>query len=325
MNQQAKNAGASVPAVQEKAATIVEYFSSNDTKKAIKAALPKHLSADRYLRIVLTAFNKTPKLQRCSIASLWSSVLWLSQKGLEPDGYKAHLIPYGEECKVVIDYKGLVDLARRSKEVGDIHADVVREGDYFEFQFGTDPKLIHRPKTGNTGKITHGYTCVWLKGFDRPSFEVMDYESIVKIRDRSEGYKAYKAKKISTSPWITDEAEMCKKTVFRRHAKWLPVSEDFIDAVRQDFDSQDFDVDVPTKGADLMPEPIAEIPSSIAGDFISEVLVKQMTDMMRQFGIKDETFLAYLKETFKVETPQEVVNRDYPAVIDWMMKNKAKK
>lgn len=322
--------GSQVQAVQpEKKNELVEYFSSEQTRKAIKAALPKHLTVERYLRIVLTAFNRTPKLQRCSISSLWSAILWLSQKGLEPDGYKAHLIPYGDECKVVVDYKGLVDLARRSKEVGDIHADVVFERDTFSYEYGTNAHILHRPATGDRGKITHAYSCVVLKGFEKPSFEVMNIDEIYAVRDRSQGWLAFKAGKVGSSTWETgkpDEKEMMKKTVFRRHSKWLPVSEDFIDAIERDFDAPDFNqerqvVDLSPKEISVEDHPEAAKPK----DTITEDQARQILTLVESYKIKDEDFRNHIGAEYGIETVNQLPTKDIDKLMKWVNSNRKSK
>ena len=66
------------------------------------------------------------------------------------------------------------------------------------------------------------------------SYEVMSIDEIRAIRDRSQVWKAYAAKKIKSTPWSTDEAEMARKTVAKRHAKQLPSSADLDDLIRSD-------------------------------------------------------------------------------------------
>jgi len=151
-----------------------------------------------------------------------------SALGLEPDGRKAHLIPYGKVCKLIVDYKGLVDLARRSGEIADIHADVVCENDFFEYSFGTNGNLEHKPAIKEKGVVIAAYSYVKLKD-GSSSYEVMNLEEINAIRKRS--------KASGSGPWVTDWNEMAKKTVFRRHSKWLPVSSELMkSAVDKDYD-----------------------------------------------------------------------------------------
>lgn len=53
-------------------------------KSQLEMALPKHMTADRMMRLTLTEFSKNPKLQQCSSNSIFSSIIIASQLGLEP-------------------------------------------------------------------------------------------------------------------------------------------------------------------------------------------------------------------------------------------------
>jgi recombination protein RecT len=212
-------------------------------KQEIARALPRHMNPDRMIRVMLTAVNTTPKLLLCSRDSLLSALMKCSQYGLEPDGRHAHLIPFKKgdnyECQLIFDYKGLVNLVRRSGDVSDIHCDVVYEKDHFEFGFGTNGGLTHRPnlKEQDRGEITCAYSFVKLKD-GSTSYEVMPWWEIEKIKESSQGYQAFLKKYTSSSPWDTNWAEMAKKTVFRRHSKWLPLSFEVAEGVNAD-DDQD--------------------------------------------------------------------------------------
>jgi len=207
--------------------SIKELVTSAAGKKQFAMALPKHLSADRFLRVALTAFTRTPKLLQCTKESLTESLMDCSALGLEPDGRRAHLIPYGNKCQLIVDYKGLVELARRSGEISDIHADVVGENDFFEYSFGTNGNLEHKPAITGRGEIIAAYSFVKLKD-GSSSYDVMNLEEIEAIHKRS--------KAASSGPWVTDWNEMAKKTVFRRHSKWLPLSASLVSAIEKDYD-----------------------------------------------------------------------------------------
>lgn len=235
MAEQRKEPTKNVPGPAADKNDIRELIQSDSGKKQFALALPKHLKPDRFVRVALTAFTKNPKLLQCTKESLLSCLLDLSQMGLEPDGRKAYLIPFNDKdkgtivCTLIVDYKGLVDIARRSGEIADIHADVVCENDKFEYNFGTDSKLVHVPAVSNRGKVTQIYSFVRLKD-GSSSFEVMNIDEIEKVHARS--------KSADKGPWKTDWNEMAKKTVFRRHSKWLPVSNERLNvALEKDWDT----------------------------------------------------------------------------------------
>ncbi len=218
-------------------------------KEQFALALPKHITPDRFTRVVLTTINKNPKLASCTKESLLACLMDCSALGLEPDGRKAHLIPYGNACTLIVDYKGLVDLARRSGEISDIHADVVCANDAFEYSFGSEGKLIHKPNLTDRGEVVAAYSFAKLKD-GSSSYEVMNKAEIEAIRARSKAGNA--------GPWKTDWNEMAKKTVFRRHAKWLPVASDKIqEALDKDFDGPGDLLDTSKVGKPEVREPKA--------------------------------------------------------------------
>lgn len=192
-------------------------------KDQISAALPSHLTADRMSRIVMTEVRKTPKLLECNPKSLFGAVIQASQIGLEPGGALGHcyLIPYGKEVQLIIGYRGMIDLARRSGQIISIEARAVFEGDEFSYCFGLEPNLEHKPGM-NKGEPTHYYAVAKLVGGGL-QWDVMTADEVNEVRDHSQGYKM--AKKFNkSSPWTTHPVEMGKKTVVRRLFKFLPVS-----------------------------------------------------------------------------------------------------
>lgn len=219
----------------QKKLTIRDHLNSPAFVAEIGKALPKHMKPERMARIALTAMTRTPKLAECSQQSFFRCLLDLSQWGLEPDGRRAHLIPYGSECTLIIDYKGLVELAYRSGVVRNIHADVVREGDVFSYNLGMIER--HTPwafrndaaKPEKAGEIVAAYCIVSLKGDAK--CEVLTREEVDGIRNRSKAGRS--------GPWVTDYSEMAKKTAFRRVSKWLPLSAEIYDAFEKDHDSFD--------------------------------------------------------------------------------------
>lgn len=208
--------------------------------EAVKKSLPSHLKPDRFVRIALTAMTKTPKLADCKQSSVFSCLLQLSQYGLEPDGRRAHLIPYGDTCTLIIDWKGLAELAMRSGLVSSLHADVVRDGDLFEYNAGNlvshVPHFLRRDadKPADAGAIFAVYAVAKFKDGSSKA-DVLSIDEVKAVQARSKSGRS--------GPWVTDFNEMAKKTAFRRLSKWLPLSPEFRDAVESE-DEQSAPIDV---------------------------------------------------------------------------------
>lgn len=209
------------------AGTIKTFFESQ--KGTLAAVLPKHVSADRMLKIALGAMRTTPKLMNCTLESLLGGVVQCSQLGLEPNTPLGHayLIPFDNrkknitEVQIVLGYKGLIDLARRSGQVVSIAAHEVCKLDHFDFSYGLDEKLEHRPTLGERGPVIAFYAVAKLKDGGH-AFEIMGREQIEAIRDASQNYKFAKDK--AGTVWGQHFVEMGRKTVLRRLFKYLPVS-----------------------------------------------------------------------------------------------------
>lgn len=190
-------------------------------------ALPKLLTPDRFMRVALTAINKNPKLALCTRESLLACLLDCASLGIEPDGRRAHLIPYGDKCTLIIDYKGIAELVRRSGEISTLKAGIVYPSDDFDYAFGTGQFLKHKPALdrGEKEKPVCVYSYVKLKDGEE-DFDVMSIADVERVRKRSRAS--------SNGPWVTDFDEMAKKTVFRRHSKWLPLSPELRDKIEKD-------------------------------------------------------------------------------------------
>lgn len=207
---------------QKQVASVRQMLERN--QGAIMAALPNHMNADRFLRIALTQFQKTPKLLDCTPESFLGAVIQAAQLGLEPDGVTgmAHLIPYGGKVNFQPGFQGLMELARRSGDISQIVPRVVYGGDDFDYSYGLErDNLRHVPaETNDPGPITHVYCIVRLKdGSSR--FEVWP---AARIEAHAQRYsQAYKAKK-KDSPWITHFPQMAMKTLVVAALKYAPKS-----------------------------------------------------------------------------------------------------
>jgi len=194
---------------------IVQYLERY--KDQIAMALPKHMTADRMSRIMLTEVRKVPKLLNCDPQTLFGAVIQASQLGLEPGNAlgQVYLLPYGKTVQLIIGYKGMIDLARRSGQIISIEARSVHSNDDFSYSFGLNPDLKHTPAAGDRGELTHVYAVARLKDGGL-QWDVMSKTEVEEIRKIS--------KAANNGPWVTHFGEMAKKTVIRRLFKYLPVS-----------------------------------------------------------------------------------------------------
>jgi recombination protein RecT len=202
-------------------------------------ALPAHIPVERFERVVMTALQNNPKLLACRRQSLFNACMRAAQDGLLPDGREGAIVPFGDDGddgKKSADTAswmpmilGIRKKARNSGEISDWYAEVVHEGDDFEYVKGDDPHLFHRPSLvgGRTRKITAAYSiCKFKDG--TIAREVM---TIAEVEDVRQKYS--RAKK---GPWSDPIAypEMVRKTVARLHSKSLPMSTDLDTLIRRD-------------------------------------------------------------------------------------------
>jgi len=241
--------------------TLVGFMNQPAMKSQLAAALPRHMTADRMIRIVTTEIRKNPTLAKCDTQSFVGAVVQCSQLGLEPGSALGHayLLPFEKRKKdstgnwvtertdiqLIIGYRGMIDLARRSGQIVSLSARVVREADEFNYEYGLEEKLHHKLGDDDSSPISHVYSVAKLKD-GGVQFEVMSAKQVNQIASQSKSVKKNKDGSIdwqnTNSPWATHWEEMAKKTVIRRLFKYLPVSIEMQKAVVLD-EKAESDVD----------------------------------------------------------------------------------
>lgn len=209
-----------------------------DNLPQIAAALPKHMSASRFVRIALTSFARTPGLLDCSQGSLYGSILTLAQLGLEPDDLRglAYLIPFKNtkkgvmEVTIIIGYQGLIDLATRDRKVSYMRSEVVYEKDQWEYHYGSGSREYyeHTPSDLEDPGPAIAVYCKAVFPNGQDTWKVLLPRDINKIKTHSQAVR-YKS-----GPWITHEDQMWMKSAARALCKWLPKSAEVSTAVALD-------------------------------------------------------------------------------------------
>lgn len=205
-----------------------------NNKKNIEAALPRHLTPDRMLKIAMTEARNNPALLDCTQSSFIGAIIQCSQLGLEPGSILGHayLVPFNnkkagtKEVQFIIGYRGMIDLAGRSQRCSNVIARAVYAMDEFDYEFGLNERLVHKPVSDKANTVlTHVYAIITMKDGGK-IFDVMNYGEIIDARSRS--------KSADYGPWSTDFEAMAKKSIVRRLFKYAPVSIEIQHAVGHD-------------------------------------------------------------------------------------------
>lgn len=183
--------------------------------------LPSICTPDRFARIALSCVNKNPVLGEALMTpsgktTVLAALMTCAELGIEPDGRRAHLIAFkkksgGFDITLIIDYKGLAELVMRSGDVSNIHADVVRENDEFEYDRGM--VKVHKIDFRKPrGEMYAAYCIIRMKDGSEKSV-AMSKEEIYMVRAKSSSFKAFENGYVKTCVWTDEqcEPEMWKK------------------------------------------------------------------------------------------------------------------
>lgn len=200
----------------------------------------------REVNFAIQILKKSTALQKCSIESVLESVINISQTGLtlNPVLKYAYLIPRKGKCVLDPGYQGLIKLATDTDNINSINVQLVYEGDDVTIDLASAEKVTkHVPyvATGNEqGEILYGYSIATLQDGEK-HIEIMSIKQIDEIMECSESYKYEKDKSYKNSPWFKHKPEMCRKTILRRHFKYLPKSDNKQLEKAIELDNEDYD------------------------------------------------------------------------------------
>jgi recombination protein RecT len=193
-----------------------------ERKQTFQTLLPRGMEAEWFFGEVRVAVARAPGLADCTPVSVVDALTTCAQLGLSPSGRlgSAYLIPFKVRgvptCTLVIGYRGYADLAYRSGDVASFHAQVVRAKDVWQYEEGLNPVLRHVPsEESDAGDLRAAYSIARMRD-GSTAHVVMLRREVLAIKARSRGS--------NDGPWVTDEAEMWKKTAVRRLIKLLPLS-----------------------------------------------------------------------------------------------------
>ena len=227
---------------------VKELLWNDAAKNQLQQVAAAHMKPERMMRLMANAIRTTPKLGECDPMSLLGGLMTCAGLGLEPNTIMGHayLIPFKNnrkgitEVQLVVGYKGLIDLARRSGHITSIAANIhYSDDEVWEYEEGTEARLRHIPGA-QEGEKLHAYAIAKFRDGGH-AYVVLPWGKVMKIRDGSQGWQtAVRYNSTDRSPWKSHEDEMAKKTAIRALAKYLPLSVEFRDALTVDGGKADF-------------------------------------------------------------------------------------
>lgn len=240
-------------------------------KPQIAAALPRHLTPERMVRIAITCLRTNPKLAECDAQSILASVMLASQLGLEPGVMgQCFLVPYKDHktkqmiCTLVPGWLGILDLVNRAGKAA-AWTGAVYAGDEFEWSLGDSPFVRHKP-CGDETQLTHTYAIARVKGSAWPIVEVWPMAKLLKHRERFN--------KVGDSHYSYNHFEMySRKIALLQTLKYVPRSIELATAFQLDATAEMGEQNLQIK----------DVPSIIEGaTFQSEPQVEQVAEEPKQ-------------------------------------------
>lgn len=166
--------------------------------------------------------QKQPVLKSCSKQSIAASLIDMTVQGLNPVKKQCYFVAMGGKLKLMRSYQGTMAVAKRCG-VKDVNAEVIYEGDTFEYHIENGVKYIDKHNQDfmniDTDKIKGAYAVLTLE--DGSTYtEIMNIKQIKKAWSKGYGYKDGQG----VHGDFADQ--MAKKTVINRACKNIINSSD---------------------------------------------------------------------------------------------------
>jgi recombination protein RecT len=193
----------------------------------LRGVLPDNIKPERMILTIVQCGERNPALYECIPQSLQLAALSMGTLNLECDGFtgQGYLLPFKRHATPVIGYKGYNTLAARNGFT--ITGGIVRDGDRFEYELGTNPHVAHTPMLrGHKSQIVAAWACAMQPG-RAPIIRVLGFDELGAVKAKSPGAKR------RDSPWNDQDIgfpAMCEKTAKRRLARdvplgWVPIGD----------------------------------------------------------------------------------------------------
>lgn len=243
--------------------SIVRPLTVPDVRARMVHSLPARVQAaegdalaNRALAQLTILLRNNEALRRCEVSSIYSCVIAAVGLNLEINTplQQCFLVPFANECKLVMGYRGLIELARRGSKIKALTAEAVYQGDHFYAGLGTENRIEHRPVFNEEEQPLIAAYAIAFYDPQNYQFVVMQRHEIDKVRKVSRGSDK------PGSAWVKWFSEMARKCPVKRLCKLLPQNTDAL-AIAIDHDDR-YEIgkpqDIPRvplpEGVDLLPD-----------------------------------------------------------------------
>ena len=246
-------------------------------------ALPKHISTEKFTRVLITAISTNELLVTATRQSLFAACMRSAQEGLLPDGRESAIVTYKtKDGNVTAQFMpmvaGILKKVRNSGELSSITAQIVHANDKFRYWVDSDGEHIeHEPNFfSDRGPRIGVYS--FAKTKDGGIYmEVLTSKQIEAIRSSS--------KSAQYGPWSGPfEDEMIKKSAIKRLSKRLPMSTDLDSLMKADDDLYEFKNEVVVEEKNVTPEQAPQIEAKPVAKPKSKIerIVEAKTNVTKQ-------------------------------------------
>lgn len=210
---------------KDKALTVVDVINSAEQHFKEIAERDNLVLWKAEARFALQAVQKNTALQTCVPETIRGAIINVAACGLTlnpADGY-AYLVPeYNKntnqkECQLRISFRGMIKGATDTGAIAWVKAEVVKEGEDFEYNGVSEPP-VHRiaDPFNRKGKLTIGAYCIAQTHTGAYLVDIIDAEGLNQIQSCAK----------TQNVWKQWPDEMAKKAIIKRAAKQWPKVED---------------------------------------------------------------------------------------------------
>ena len=261
---------------------------SEKAQRNLMQYFPSDKDRARFTSAIISAVSSNPAIGECTHQSIMAAGLKCINYDFLPGGDlgDAYLVPFGNQCTVVLGYKGLIRLAQRSGKVRTLNMGIVRRGQTVTRDtLSGDIEIIGEAEKPDAEAIGY-FAFIRLAGSGFEKAEYMTKQDAVAHAERYaktsfdpklfEKYESFmrtgeglskEEQKATGGVYYTNFDQMAMKNIMRRLLlRWAPLSISDQQMLKQDenpaeaFDMPGFenDTDVDVTDKEPVPEPSSE-------------------------------------------------------------------